>query len=137
MTTATAELWQLADFEETRPDHVLPECLHSIHDTEHYETCLGLRCPICGLTEDTGYRLRDHDPYSFGHVYSCSITQALIDQNGCCLACRRYTFGHRGGCQWEECPLYVPGHHIDHFKRNAVCELCGVGPRVVFQIGAW
>ncbi|MFA5898115.1 MAG: hypothetical protein WC829_03265 [Hyphomicrobium sp.] len=130
-------LFDLVDFAETRPADTLP-CLHSLHDLEHYESCLQLTCPTCGLTERSAYALyHGHDPYRNGHTHTCSLTQALVDQSACCMSCRRFTFGHTGGCQWKGCPRFEAGHQIDHHQRDSRCLKCGAGSRVVFQIGAW
>lgn len=130
-------LFELADFEETRPKDMLP-CGHRIWDLAHYEDCLRLVCPICGLSEESPYFLwSEHGPYENGHRDLCNFTQFMFDRFACCMACRSWTFGH-SGCTHEGCPLFEAGHGFDFLKPEpVVCGKCGVPPRMVRVLGLW
>ena len=92
--TATAALFDLADFPETRPADLLP-CGHSIHALEHYDQCLNATCPLCHLPERNGYQLQhSHDPEHRARLGEPCLQQSWFwERVACCLGCANWTFG--------------------------------------------
>ena len=132
-------LFELDDFTETRRPGCM-DCGHMPADIDHYETCLGLVCPMCGLAESSPYMLwANHSPHENGHVDICSVLMWALDHNGCCTSCRGYTFGHDGGCIFEGCDRFEAGHKYDFFADDGGrgCLLCGVPGRMIWKWGVW
>lgn len=106
-------LFDLVDFDETRPAGMMP-CGHTRYDVEHYDVCLGRRCPLCHVEERTGYQLWDaHDP-----EWRASIGEPCVMQSwhwervACCLGCSCWTFG-KSPCRNGACAFSDPNAPAD------------------------
>lgn len=92
--TTKSALFELTDFDETRPADTLP-CGHNIHTIAHYEECLNATCPTCHITERNGYTLlHEHDPlHRARRGEPCLMQSWHWKRVASCLGCANWTFG--------------------------------------------